>query len=96
VTGAPATEKDLVKVALRLGRRMYSVGEVELPESVNAVTFANAAEWLRIEVVSGTAPTRADAARALLRAVEGAARDVTPPTPAAAAPAAGDAPGTTP
>lgn len=96
VTGAPATEKDLVKSALRLGRRMYSVGEVELPESVNAVTFANAAEWLRIEVASGTAPTRADAARALLRAVEGAARDVTPPTPAEAAPAAGDTPGTSP
>jgi glycerol-3-phosphate O-acyltransferase len=96
VPGAPAHEKDLVKSALRLGRRLYSVGEVELPESVNAVTFANAAEWLRAEVASGAAPTRADAARVLLRAVEGPVWDVTPPTPAAADPAAGDTPGSTP
>ncbi len=94
--GAPVNEKDLVKSALRLGRRLYSVGEVELPESVNAVTFANAAEWLRIEVVSGAAPTRADAVRTLLRAVEGAGWDVSPQIPAGAVPAAGDTPGTIP
>ena len=85
-----------MKSALRLGRRLYSVGEVELPESVNAVTFANAAEWLRIEVVSGAAPTRADAVRTLLRAVEGAGWDVSPQIPAGAVPAAGDTPGTIP
>lgn len=93
--GAPASEKDLVKAALRLGRRMFSVGEIELPEAVNAVTFANAAEWLRSEVASGSAPTRADAAHALLRAVEGVPA-VSLPIPAAAAPGGGREPGPTP
>jgi glycerol-3-phosphate O-acyltransferase len=80
--GAPVAEKELVKAALRTGRRLYSVGEVELPESVNAVTFANAAEWLRGQVASGASPTRADAARDLLRAVEGrsAAASLVPDT----------------
>lgn len=42
-----ASDKDLIKAALRIGRRMYSVGDVELPESVSAVLFGNALRHLR-------------------------------------------------
>ncbi len=64
-----ASDKDLVKAALRVGRRMYSVGDVELPESVSAVLFGNALRHLR-----DTAETRkqaiADAARDTLAVLE--------------------------
>lgn len=66
---ANATDKDLIKAALRIGRRMYSVGDVELPESVSVVLFRNALRHLR-ETAQAGQRSLADAARWTLDVLE--------------------------
>jgi len=75
--GAPPHSKDLVKAAMRLGRRLHATGEVEMPESINTVTYGNAVAWLEEQVSTGRSPSRAQALADLQRGVEG------PPVPRA-------------
>jgi len=69
--GAPIHSKDLVKAAMHLGRRLHATGEIEMTESINAVTFRNAVDWLDEQVATGRAPSRAQALAELRRGVEG-------------------------
>lgn len=64
-SGVPASDKDLHKTALRVGRRMYSVGDIELPESVSVVRFRNGLRHLR-ETAAARGVTVADVARQTL------------------------------
>ncbi|MBP7125194.1 1-acyl-sn-glycerol-3-phosphate acyltransferase [Myxococcota bacterium] len=69
--GAPIHSKDLVKAAMRLGKRLQATGEIEMPESISTVTYGNAIAWLEEQVSSGRASSRAQALAELRRGVEG-------------------------
>jgi len=47
------SDKDIIRSAVKFGRRMFSVGEISLSESVSTVLFSNALKYLRSEVARG-------------------------------------------
>ena len=64
--GAPGSDKEVVKTALRAGRKALAVGDVVLAESVSTVMFQNAVACMRSEVEAGRATDMRQAARAML------------------------------
>ncbi len=60
------SERDLVRAAVRAGRKAYSVGDVHYAEAVSAVTFRNALVYLRSEVREAGVADLPTAARAML------------------------------
>lgn len=64
--GGAGSEKDIAKAAVKMGRKMYSVGDVVLAESISTVLFRNAVKYLDSEVEQGRSVDRKAAARSML------------------------------
>ncbi len=62
----PASDREIVRAALRAGRKAFSVGDIPHAESMSTVNFRNAIEWLRSEVEAGRAGDLQAAAKAML------------------------------
>jgi glycerol-3-phosphate O-acyltransferase len=65
-TGGNLSDKDLVKAALRNGRKWYSTGDVELPESISMVLMKAALVLLRSEVRTRRSGRLVEAAETVL------------------------------
>lgn len=65
------SDRELIRAAMRAGRKGHSVGDIHYIEAVSAVTFHNALVFLRSEVREGRAPDLPGAARAMLDVLEG-------------------------
>lgn len=63
------SEREVVRAAVRAGRKAYSVGDLHHLEAANAVTYRNALAFLRSEVREGGAADLRAAARAMLEAL---------------------------
>lgn len=66
---APDADKELVRQALKVARRMYLVGDVAHSESVSLVCLQTAVAYLRAEVEAGRAASLREAADQMGRAL---------------------------
>jgi glycerol-3-phosphate O-acyltransferase len=69
--GAPEGDRELVRAALRAGRRMHSVGDIAHAESVSTVVFRNALDSLLSDVESGRVEDLAAAAMSMTELLRG-------------------------
>lgn len=64
--GARESDREVIRAAVRAGRKAYSVGDVQYSEAVSAVIYRNALRYLRSEVREGGAADLPAAACAML------------------------------
>jgi len=60
------SDRELVRSAIRFGRKALTLGDVRYPEAINAILFRNALHYLRSEIEDRRAADLVSAARSLL------------------------------
>jgi len=69
--GEYGSDKEVIKAAVRLGRKMYEMGDVVLAESISTVLFGNALKYLKAEMKHDESLDIKAAAEAMLKILGG-------------------------